>query len=177
MSIFFSQQFLWAVSNFLADISSKIIALADPVLSQPDMEWEIVSPQTGAYIPSFTIYHVLPDLSVDIETVGRSTVGLFEVGLVTVSLGAGCKHSRGVRSRIKYNLSSTVCHSSRMMRRVFWCKMLNRCFNYVERIPRSCVKVVVCWETGVIFPLFFHLPCPLLLLLLVWCHGACAWWC
>jgi hypothetical protein len=41
------------------------------------------------------------------------------------------------------------------MRRVFWCKMHNRCFNDVERIPRSCVEVVDCWETGVIFPLFF----------------------
>ncbi len=50
------------MSNFLADVSSKIIALADPVLSQPDMEREMVSSRTGAYIPSFTIYHVLPDL-------------------------------------------------------------------------------------------------------------------
>ncbi len=48
--------------QFFADVSSKIIALADPVLSQPDMEWEMVSPPAGAYIPSFTIYHVLPDL-------------------------------------------------------------------------------------------------------------------
>jgi hypothetical protein len=40
------------------------------------------------------------------------------------------------------------------MRRVLCCKMLNRCFNYVERIPRSCLEVVDCWETGVIFPLF-----------------------
>jgi hypothetical protein len=31
-------------------------------LSQPDMEWEMVSPPAGAYIPSFTIYHLLPDL-------------------------------------------------------------------------------------------------------------------
>jgi hypothetical protein len=50
------------VSNFFADVSSKIIALADPVLSQPAMEWEMVSPPAGAYIPSFTIYHLLPDL-------------------------------------------------------------------------------------------------------------------
>jgi hypothetical protein len=50
------------VGNFFADVSSKIIALADPVLSQPDMEWEMVAPPAGAYIPSFTIYHVLPDL-------------------------------------------------------------------------------------------------------------------
>jgi hypothetical protein len=50
------------VSNFFADVSSKIIALADPILSQPDMEREMVSPPAGAYIPSFTIYHVLPDL-------------------------------------------------------------------------------------------------------------------
>jgi hypothetical protein len=50
------------VSNFFADVSSKTIALADPVLSQPDMEREMVSPPAGAYIPSFTIYHVLPDL-------------------------------------------------------------------------------------------------------------------
>jgi hypothetical protein len=62
MSNFFSEQFLWTVSNFFADVSSKIIALADPVLSQPDMEWEMVSPPAGAYIPSFTIYHLLPDL-------------------------------------------------------------------------------------------------------------------
>jgi hypothetical protein len=57
-----TEQFLWAVSNFFADVSSKIIALANPVLSQPDMEQEMVSPPTGTYIPSFTIYHVLPDL-------------------------------------------------------------------------------------------------------------------
>ena len=50
------------MSNFFADISSKIIALANPVLSQPDMEWEMVSPPAGAYIPSFTIYHLFPDL-------------------------------------------------------------------------------------------------------------------
>jgi hypothetical protein len=31
-------------------------------LSQPDMEREMVSPPASAYIPSFTIYHVLPDL-------------------------------------------------------------------------------------------------------------------
>jgi hypothetical protein len=61
VSNFFSEQFLWAVSNFFADVSSKIIALADPVLSQPDMEWEMVSPLAGVYIPSFTIYHILPD--------------------------------------------------------------------------------------------------------------------
>jgi hypothetical protein len=50
------------VSNFFADVSSKIIALADPILSQPDMEREMVLPPAGAYITSFTIYHVLPDL-------------------------------------------------------------------------------------------------------------------
>jgi hypothetical protein len=50
------------VSNFFADVSSKIIALADPVLSQPDMEREMVLPPAGAYIPSFTICHVLSDL-------------------------------------------------------------------------------------------------------------------
>jgi hypothetical protein len=50
------------VSNFFADVSIKIIALADPILSQPDMEWEMVSPPAGAYFTSFTIYHVLPDL-------------------------------------------------------------------------------------------------------------------
>ncbi len=48
--------------QFFADVSSKIIALADPVLGQPDIELEMVSPPAGAYIPSFTIYHVLPDL-------------------------------------------------------------------------------------------------------------------
>jgi hypothetical protein len=42
-------------AHFFADVSSKIIALADPVLSQPDMEREMVSPPAGAYIPSFTI--------------------------------------------------------------------------------------------------------------------------
>jgi hypothetical protein len=47
-----------------ADVSSKIITLADPVLSQPDIEREMVSPLAGAYIPSFTICHVLPDLPV-----------------------------------------------------------------------------------------------------------------
>ncbi len=50
------------MSNFFADVSSKIIVLADPVLSQPDMKREMVSPPAGACIPSFTIYHVLPDL-------------------------------------------------------------------------------------------------------------------
>jgi hypothetical protein len=50
------------VSNFFEDVSSKIIALADPILSQPDMEGEMVSPLAGAYIPSFTLYHLLPDL-------------------------------------------------------------------------------------------------------------------
>jgi hypothetical protein len=55
---------LWAVSNFFADVSSKIIALADRILSQPDMEREMVSPPAGAYITLFTIYHVLPDLPV-----------------------------------------------------------------------------------------------------------------
>ena len=53
------------MSNFFADVSSKIIALADPILSQPDMEREMVSPPAGAYITSFTIYHVLPDLPVN----------------------------------------------------------------------------------------------------------------
>ena len=62
MSNFFYEQFLWAVSNFFADVSSKIIALADPILSQPDMEREMVYPPAGAYIPSFMIYNVLPDL-------------------------------------------------------------------------------------------------------------------
>jgi hypothetical protein len=65
---FFYEQFLWA-SNFFADVSSKIIALADPILSQPDMEGEMVSPPAGAYIPSFTLYHVLPDLPVEKYTV------------------------------------------------------------------------------------------------------------
>ncbi len=51
------------MSSFFADVSSKIIVLADPILSQPDMEREMVSLPAGAYIPSFTIYHVLlPDL-------------------------------------------------------------------------------------------------------------------
>ena len=50
------------MSNVFADVSSKVFALADPVLSQPDKEREMVSPPAGAYIPSFTIYHVLPDL-------------------------------------------------------------------------------------------------------------------
>jgi hypothetical protein len=64
----FCEQFILSAifvgcEHFFADVSSKIIALADPVLSQPDMEREMVSPRTGAYIPSFTIYHVLPDLA------------------------------------------------------------------------------------------------------------------
>jgi hypothetical protein len=42
--------------QFFADVSRKIIALADPVLSQADMKGEMVSTR------SFTIYHVLPDL-------------------------------------------------------------------------------------------------------------------
>ncbi len=45
--------------QFFADIiSSKIIVLADPVLSQPDMEREMVSPPAGAHVPSFMICHV-----------------------------------------------------------------------------------------------------------------------
>ncbi len=48
--------------QFFADVISKIIALENPVLSQPDMEGEMVLPLAVAYIPSFTIYHVLPDL-------------------------------------------------------------------------------------------------------------------
>jgi hypothetical protein len=56
------------VCNFFAEVSSKIIALADPILSQPDMEREMVSPPAGAYIPSFTIYHVLPDLPGTVST-------------------------------------------------------------------------------------------------------------
>jgi hypothetical protein len=44
------------VSNFFADISSKIIALANPVLSQPDIEREMVSPPAGVY----SIIHDLP---------------------------------------------------------------------------------------------------------------------
>ncbi len=48
MSNFFNEQFLWAVSNFFADVSSKIIALANPILNQPDMEREMVSPPAGA---------------------------------------------------------------------------------------------------------------------------------
>ena len=52
----------FSMSNFFEDVSSKIIALADPILSQSDMEGEMVSPPAGAYIPSFTLYHVLPDL-------------------------------------------------------------------------------------------------------------------
>jgi hypothetical protein len=48
--------------DFFADVSSKIIALADPVLRQPDIEQEMDSPPAGACIPSFTIYDVLPDL-------------------------------------------------------------------------------------------------------------------
>ncbi len=46
--------------QFFADsISRKIIALADPLLSQPDMKREMVFPPAGSYIPLFTIYHVL----------------------------------------------------------------------------------------------------------------------
>ena len=52
------------MSNFFA-VGSKIIALADPVLSQSDMKREMVSPPAGTYFPSFTIYHVLPDLPGD----------------------------------------------------------------------------------------------------------------
>ena len=62
MSNFFYEQFSWAVSNFFADVSSKIFALAYPISSQPDIEREMVLPPAGAYITLFTIYHVLPDL-------------------------------------------------------------------------------------------------------------------
>jgi hypothetical protein len=58
---FVSDFFLWAIfvgcEQFFADVSRKIIALADPVLSQVDMKREMVSPPAGAYIRSFTIYH------------------------------------------------------------------------------------------------------------------------
>jgi hypothetical protein len=47
------------VSNFFADVCSKIIALADPVLSQPDMEWEMVSPPAGVY----SLIHDLPPIA------------------------------------------------------------------------------------------------------------------
>jgi hypothetical protein len=62
VSNFFSEQFSWAVSNFFADVSSKIIALADPVLSLPDMEWEMVSPPAGVYSLIHDLPPVLPDL-------------------------------------------------------------------------------------------------------------------
>ena len=91
MSNFFSEQFSWAVSNFFADVSSKIIALADPVLSQPDMEWEMVSPPAGAYIPSFTIYHLLPDLP------GSSTAFLYHLTGTSTS-NSVVKTFTGVRS-------------------------------------------------------------------------------
>jgi hypothetical protein len=61
VSNFFLRAIFVGCEQFFADVSSKIIALADPVLSQPDMEWEMVSPPAGVYIPSFTICHVLPD--------------------------------------------------------------------------------------------------------------------
>jgi hypothetical protein len=57
----FREQF-FSLCNFFADVSSKIIALVDPVLSLSDMEWEMVSPPAGAHIPSFTIYQLLQDL-------------------------------------------------------------------------------------------------------------------
>ncbi len=70
MSKFCVQFFLRAIfvgcEQFFADVSS--IALANPVLSQPDMEWEMVTPPAGAYIPSFTIYHLLPDRPGAIES-------------------------------------------------------------------------------------------------------------
>jgi hypothetical protein len=52
---FFLRAIFVGCEQFFADVSSKIIALADPVLSQPDMEWEMVSPPVCAYIPSFTL--------------------------------------------------------------------------------------------------------------------------
>jgi hypothetical protein len=65
----FCEQFSWALSNFFADVSSKIITLANPALSQPDMlkqKWfllrrrvyslicnlpRMVGPSSGAIIP------------------------------------------------------------------------------------------------------------------------------
>jgi hypothetical protein len=47
------------VSNFFADVSSKIIALANPVFSQPDMKREMVSPPAGAY----SFIHDLPRIA------------------------------------------------------------------------------------------------------------------
>ncbi len=71
--------------QFFADVSSKIIALANPILSQPDMEREMVSPPAGAYIASFTIYHVLPDLPAVPETGYCLFIGS--------SVLAQCRHS------------------------------------------------------------------------------------
>ena len=68
---FFLRAIFVGCEQFFADVSS--IALANPVLSQPDMKLEMVSPPAGAYIPSFTIYQLLPDLP-----------GFFTVYLTTV---------------------------------------------------------------------------------------------
>ena len=54
----FCEQFSWAVSNFVADVSSKIITLANPVLSQPDMEqkWFLLRPARIFPHSRFTTY-------------------------------------------------------------------------------------------------------------------------
>jgi hypothetical protein len=53
------EQFSWAVSNFFADVSSKIITLGDPVLSQPDMErkWFLLRPAL------YSLIHDLPRIA------------------------------------------------------------------------------------------------------------------
>jgi hypothetical protein len=55
------EQILWAIlfsEQFFADFSSKIITLADPVLSQPDMErkWYLLRPARTFPHSRFTTY-------------------------------------------------------------------------------------------------------------------------
>jgi hypothetical protein len=78
VSNFFLQAIFVGCEQFFADVSSKIIALANPVLSQPDIELKMVSPPAGAYIPSFTICHVLPDLPGKLCIIARYQVLLVQ---------------------------------------------------------------------------------------------------
>ena len=62
----FCEQFSWALSNFFADVSSKIITLANPALSQPDMlkqKWFLLRRRVYSL---FAIYHVWSDLPAEL---------------------------------------------------------------------------------------------------------------
>jgi hypothetical protein len=92
--------------QFFADISSKIFTLADPVLRQLDMKQEKVSPPAGAYIPPFTIYHVLPDLPVSWGSVPENNLLHYSYRGVVVSYDNVVIGIRGVEPRLKTSVQS-----------------------------------------------------------------------